>query len=56
MTDKHVIFGTILMLLGIIGVAIVLFEIDWTLCVLFCAYVFYKMGKYLATPKNKMTF
>lgn len=56
MINKQIVFGTILMLLGIIGVSIVLFTFDWTFGVLFCSYVFYKMGRYLASPKPKMTF
>ena len=51
-TSKYI--GTILMFLSIIGASIAFFAIDWTLGVLFCSFVAYRIGYYLNEPKVKL--
>ena len=51
-TSKFI--GCILMLLSIIGALIAFFAIDWTLGVLFCSFVAYRIGYFLNEPKIKL--
>ena len=45
-TSKYI--GCILMFLSIIGALIAFFAIDWTLGVLFCSFVAYRIGYFLS--------
>ena len=51
-TSKYI--GCVLMFLSIIGALIAFFAIDWTLGVLFCSFVAYRIGYFLNEPKVKI--
>ena len=54
MNTTSKIIGCILMFLAIVAAFIAFFAIDWTLGVLYCSYIVYRLGFYLNEPKIKI--
>lgn len=54
MLRKTQIVGSVLMFIALVSASIAFFSIDWTLGVLFCSFICYRIGYYLSEPKLKI--